>query len=204
MKKYIITMLILLSFFPLFIEAKSCDWAEISDKKNLAREINWSYEYYFSDNDVYFDITATNILEDLYIKDLKSGKTYNDKEMTIKKVLNNQKLSFEIYSKNCNELIASKEMSLPAYNKYYGSEYCKGISEFSYCRKWGVVSLSVTEEVLKAKTDEYRNSLKTIEVEPTKYETKVTGFYVFVGLTILFLLLVLNKIVRGKKEKDFI
>jgi len=197
-------LLILLSFSQFYIRAISCDWAEISAKKNLAREINWSYEYYFSNDDIYFDITATNILEDVYVKDVKNNKIYNNKEFTIKKVLNNQKLTFEIYSKECNELIMTKEMSLPAYNKYYASTYCEGINEFSYCRKWGVIGSSVNEEILKEKTIEYRNSLKNTEENITNYETNITGFYVFVVLTILVLLLIFNMIIYQKKEKDFI
>ena len=204
MRKYVLVTLILLSFFPFFITAKTCDWADISEEKNLAREINWSYEYYFSGGDIYFDITATNILEDLYVKDLKTQKVYSTKEFTIKKVLNNQKLTFEIYSKNCGELIATKEMSLPAYNKYYGTEYCQGISEFSYCRKWGIVSMVTNEEVLKNKTEEYRKDLETDDIEPQKYETNITGFYIFVALAILCLTLILNVIIYGGREKDFV
>ena len=52
MRKCIKYMLILLSLLPVSIAAKDCDWSEISDKKNLARNISWSYEYYLAKNEL--------------------------------------------------------------------------------------------------------------------------------------------------------
>ena len=204
MKKYKILIFILLSFCPYFISAKTCDLKEISDKKKLAREVAFSYEYYFVGNNIYYDVTISNILDDLYIKDIKTGKTYSKTEETIKKVSDNQRLTFEVYSKECNELIATKFLSLPAYNQYYNNPLCDGISEFQYCHKWGIVSSSITPEVLKKKVEEYRSSLKEDEIEVINHETKITGFYVFLVLTIFILLLTFKIIVYGKKEKDFI
>lgn len=204
MKKYRLLIFILLSFCPCLISAKTCDLKEISDKKKLAREISFSYEYYFVGNNIYYDVTIANVLDDLYVKDTKTGKTYSKKEEVIKNNINNQRLTFEVYSKECDELVATKFLSLPAYNPYYNDPLCEGISEFQYCHKWGIVSSSVTPEVLKAKTEEYRLSLKEKEPEVINYETNITGFYVFVALIILFLLLTFNMIVHDKREKDFI
>ena len=204
MKKYIKIMFILFSW-PIIINAKECDWSEISAKKNLARNINWIYEYYLKNNSMYFDITATNIYEDLYIKDTSNGKTYNSKEITLRAIPDNKKISFEIYSRTCNEIISTKDIVLPAYNRYYGTSYCEGISEFSLCRKWGILSSSTTEEVLKKQTDEYRKLLSApIEIEQKQYETNITGFYIFVSLIIFVLLMFLVSIFHSKREKDFI
>ncbi len=205
MKRHIMFMLIIMSFLPSLVLAKECDWSEISAKKNLARSINWTYEYYLEDNVMYFDVTAVNIYEDLYVKDLSTDKIYSNNEFTLKKLTDNQKISFEIYSKDCNKLIATKDMSLPAYNSYYGTDYCDGISEFSSCRKWGILSSSITEDVLKKQTDDYRASLLNQKnVEPIKYETNITGFYVFIVLAIIALMMLLIFILHDKREKDFI
>ena len=68
MKKYIKIMLILLSFLPSFALAKECNWSEKSVKKSLANNISWSYEYYLKNNKMYFDITVSNVYEDLYLQ----------------------------------------------------------------------------------------------------------------------------------------
>ena len=205
MRKYIKIMFAILSFCPFFISAKECDWAAISDKKSLVKNIDWSYEYYLIKDKMYFDITATNVYEDLYVVDKNSGKKYTQSEFKIEKVADNQKLKFEIYSKNCNnEVVGTKEISLPSYNKYYGTEYCKDISEFTYCKKWQTLSSSITESVLKKQTTEYRNSLKESSVEVITYKTNSANFYIFTGLAMLLLIMLLIFIVRERHEKDFI
>lgn len=204
MKKYVKIILLLLSFLPSSILADSCDWAEISAKKNLARNISWSYEYYVKNNKMYFDITVSNVYEDLYVVDNSSKKTYSKTEFIIKELSDNQKLSFDIYSKKCGEVVATKEISLPTYNKYYTSEYCKGISEFSYCKKWQTLSSTITEEVLKKQTDEYRKGLEEKQVKVIEYGATSSNFYVIVGLILLALVIFLVLIFRKKREKDFI
>ena len=204
MKKCVRFMLFLLSLVPLLATAKECDWSEISAKKNLAKEISWSYEYYLDNNNMYFDVTATNVFEDLYVVDETTGNRYTKGEFIIKKLSDNQKLVFDIYSKDCEEQIATKDISLPAYNKYYGTEYCKGISEYTYCKKWQTLSSSITEEVLKNKTNEYRKSLEEDSTEIIRYGTNSPSFYIFSGIVIFALILLLIFIIRGRREKDFI
>ena len=63
----------------------------------------------------------------------------------------------------------------------------------------------MTEKMVKQQTDEYREKLaKPVVIEPIKYETDITGFYVFIALIIIALTLLLVFIIRGKREKDFI
>ena len=204
MKKCVMIILVVLSFLPVFIKAKECDWGEISAKKNLARNIDWSYEYYLENNKMYFDITISNVYEDLYIVDTTTSKKYAKSEFTINKIADNQKLKFEIYSSECDEQVATKDISLPAYNKYYGTEYCEGIKEFSSCKKWQILNSSVTEDVIKQKTNEYRENLNKTSTKVIEYETNSSNFYVFVGLVLLALTLLLIFIIRGRREKDFI
>ncbi len=197
-------MLILLSFLPSFVFAKECDWAEISAEKNLARNISWSYEYYLKNNQMYFDITVSNVYGNLYIIDTSTGKKYEKTEFTIKGIKDNSKISFDIYSKKCEVSVGSKDISLPTYNKYHGTEYCKGISEFSACKKWQTLSSTITEEVLKKQTSEYREELANPKVDVVEYENATSNFYVIIGLILLALIVLLIFIIRGKREKDFI
>lgn len=204
MRKCMKYMLVLLSLLPVSIAAKDCDWSEISDKKNLARNISWSYEYYLVKNEMRFNLLVTNVYDDLYIIDTNTSQKYSKSEFTISNLADNQKLSFTIYSKECDTDIATKDIALPKYNKYHGTKYCEGISEFSSCRKWQTLSASITEDVLKKQTTEYRKSLEKPDVKVTEYEPNASHFYIFTGLTIFALVLLLIFIVREKHEKDFI
>jgi len=202
MRKSIIVILVILSFCPFFVSAKECDLIEQNSKRSLANNIKWSYEYYLKNNKMYFDLTFNNVYGDLYLKD-SNNKTYNKSEFTIKGLSDNQKLSFEIYSKSCG-FISNKTISLPAYNTYYGTSYCEGIKEFRICQKWGVLG-SISEEKIKEETEEYRKSLsREIKEDPIEYKTDITGFYVIVGLIEVSLIMVLIFIFRKKREKDFI
>ena len=204
MKKGLKIIAIILSFLPIIVSAKECDWAEISNKKTLARNISWSYEYYIVKNKMYFDITVSNVYDDLYVIDLRTGKKYTKKEFVIEKLSDNQKLQFEIYSQECKEQVATKDIALPTYNKYYGTSYCEGISEFSSCKKWQTLSSSITEEVLKEQTNEYRESIANPKVEVIEYGNQESNFYIFIGLILFSLILLLIFTIRGKREKNFV
>lgn len=152
---------------------------------------------------MYFDITVTNVYDDLYVVDA-SGKEYSKSEFVIKGLEDNQKLSFEVHSKECDDIVATKDISLPAYNKYYSTEYCKGISEYSICNKWKTLSPSDTDEKVKAETDKYRKTLEEPQIAATEYKPNTINFYICIVLVLLALGILLNFIVRERHEKDFI
>lgn len=204
MKRKLIVILSLLSFFPVIVFAKECSDSLISTKKNLASNISWVYEYYLQGNKMFYNVIVSNVFDDLYVKNLKDNKKYTGNEFTIRNLSDNQKLTFQVFSKACNTLVLTKEIELPKYNTFYGTKYCEGISEFSYCGKWSNLGDSVDLNILKKETEKYRESLKPKEVEFTKYETDITGFYVFISLILISLFLVLFFMHAGKKKKDFI
>ena len=152
---------------------------------------------------MYFDIIVTNVFEDLYIKNTQNGKNYSKKEFVLEKLSDNQKLTFEIYSKKCNTIISNKEIYLPKYNTFYGTDYCKGISEFSYCGKWNDLGNSITLDKLKEETDKYRKSLNDEVTNTFTYETNITGFYNFIILILVSLSLLLVFLRVGKIFFDF-
>lgn len=204
MKKKLLVILALLSFFPFIVNAKSCSDTQINDKKTLASKIDWAYEYYLKNNKMYFDVIVTNVFEDLYIINVQNGKKYNNSEFVIQKLSDDQKMTFEIYSKNCNSLVSIKELYLPKYNTFYGTKYCEGISEFSYCGKWSNLGNSIDANTLKEETDKYRQSLIPSTTETVMYETNITGFYIFISLILISLSLLLIVLKVGRIKKNFI
>ena len=59
--------LLLIIMLPIKIYAKECTDGELASLKKLAANITYSYEYYFKDNELYYDITIANLYEDTAI-----------------------------------------------------------------------------------------------------------------------------------------
>lgn len=196
--------LLLIIMLPIKIYAKECTDGELASLKKLAANITYSYEYYFKDNEIYYDITIANLYEDIYVVDLATKDKYKAVENIIRGKKSGQALKFEVYSKTCNELLTTKIVQLPKYNKYYGSEHCKDVPEFKYCSKWG--NYDLTEKEFIEKVEEYKRKIGNlvIDEEPIIYETEIPGFYVFISLILLILIMLLISIHRKKREKDII
>ena len=202
--KRIKILLILIVLLPVKLMAQECTDKQLVNLKKIASNINYSYEYYLDSNNMYFDITIANVYENIYILDTQTNKKYTAKEFTIKRKKDAQTVKFEVYSKTCNTLLTTKTILLPAYNKYYGSSYCEGISEYKYCSKWN--KYNFTEEEFAKLTSEYKKEVSnpTTKDEVITYKTEIRGFYVFIFLTLLILIMVLIATFKKKREKDII
>ena len=202
--KRIKILLILIVLLPVKLMAQECTDKQLVNLKKIASNINYSYEYYLDSNNMYFDITIANVYDDIYILDVQTNKKYTAKEFVIKRKNDAQTIKFEVYSKSCNALLTTKTMLLPAYNKYYGSSYCEGISEYKYCSKWN--KYNFTEEQFEKLTSEYKKEVlnPTIKEEVINYKTEIRGVYVFIFLTLLILIMILIAIFKKKHEKDII
>jgi len=202
--KRIKILLMLIVLLPVKLMAQECTDKQLADLKKIASNINYSYEYYLDSNNMYFDITIANVYNNIYILDTQTNKKYTTQEFTIKRKKDAQTLKFEIYSKTCNTLLTTKTIVLPAYNKYYGSSYCEGISEYKYCSKWNKYNL--TEKEFEKLIAEYKKEIlnPTIEEKNITYKTEIRGFYVFIILILLILIMLLIAIFRKKREKDII
>lgn len=198
-----IIIILLLLVLPVSTHAKECTNKEITDLKRVASNINYSYEYYLNNNEMFFDITITNIYNNIYVIDTENNKSYSNSEVKISKKESGQTLKFNVYSKTCNELLSSKTILLPAYNKFYERIECEDISEFKYCSKWG--NYKITDKEFLTKVDEYKQQhFASVDEDVIVYKTEIAGFYVFVGLSLFILLIILIFIIRGKKAKDII
>ena len=203
MKKYRIILLIFICL-PFIVKARECTAKEINDLRKLNSYVNFSYEYYFIDDDIYFDITYTNLNSDLYMIDSSTNIKYTLKESTIKKYKNGQTIKFVFYSKTCNnEYIGERSVSLKKYNKYYKSEYCKDILEYEYCTKWMNNNIPVAE--FKKMTDDYRTKIsKPVTEEVDNYKTDIQGFYLFITIIEFILFVTFISIFKQKRAKDII
>lgn len=170
MKKYFYYLVFIAILFlnPLIINAE-CTYSEKVRLQKIAGNINFSYDFEekIADgkvNGIEFFITIANIHPDVYIKDtLKNVNYYYNANSPI--IRNGDYISgiatvFKVYSnvENCkNELIYTKYVNLPYYNRYYADDACKGIENYELCQRWQSTTLTYSQFIKKV--NEYKESI---------------------------------------------
>ncbi len=151
-KKIVFKLLIgfLCFFIVTKVDAATCSTNELNTLKQLATNINFSYDLYSEeetpDHRYYFNIKVTNFTDKFYIKDSNgfefqyvSGLNQNG-ERILRQVMENTKMKFTIYtsiSTSCPDTqILTKEVETPYFNHYSLREECIGIEGFSLCQRY--------------------------------------------------------------------
>lgn len=177
MVAYKLWFVLLFMIAPSMVFARSktkCDYTLLSNLKNFTSNVDITYTYHIENDDAYFDITLTNIRDNIYFVDNTNNKTYyyTDTLNGIITIPNYKsgKVSFSFYSNHnecLNEKLAIKYVNLPLYNKYYNYPECEGVTNLKACEKWSGYSASIEEfrdEVTKYKEKkEDNNTVKNIE-----------------------------------------
>lgn len=139
--KKIFIFIVCLFVFPIVTNAASaCNSLTMSNISSLANNVNVVYEVDTSSKTPIFTITLSNLTSDMIVFDKNLGKTYKGFANTGSEISIKTKTSgsydFAIYSKQCKEQVATKSVSLPTYNIYYGDKLCNGLDECDVCQKW--------------------------------------------------------------------
>lgn len=184
-----ITLIIILLLIPNMVSARSktsCDYTLLANLKNLASNVDITYTYKIVNDEVYFDVTLTNIQSDMYFIDSKDNKTYyytdtNNGVITINDYPSG-KITYTFYSNNnecLNEKLSTKYVNLPSYNKFYNYPECNNINNYIACRKWTQYTDSYEE--FKKDIDNYLSKQKQETTEEVIVEetwfNKLVKFY---------------------------
>lgn len=142
MKKYYfkIVFLMVLCAIPLTAKAE-CSYGEKVRLQKLAGNVNFAYRYKDTAYSVVFEMTVSNLTNEIYMVDRLTGKSYysNNKDFKISNYQSGSLIRYDFYAKDssCTEdVLFSNYVTLPTYNPYYGSELCEKIEEFKLCQKW--------------------------------------------------------------------
>lgn len=214
--KYITLALILSS--PFAVKAK-CDYKEMSDLRKIASNIQFSYNYYYKstsgiDSEVRFKITIANLNPKVFIRDVDKIENYyykNSNELIKNDYAPGGSYKFELYtnSDNCRgELLFTRYVALPTYNRFSEDEICNDATEFYLCNKWQKVNISYDE--FKNKVNEYKESSKVVIEKPKEEPTlkdKILSFifeyYYYILLVIIALTSSLLIALIKRENKDF-
>jgi len=185
----VVYILILFLLTPNIVIARGkskCDYTLLSNLKNMASNINITYTYHIDGNKAYFDITLTNIKEDIYFIDNNTNKTYyysdtSSGEVTINNY-NTNKVSYSFYSNNSecmNEKLTVKYVNLPSYNYYYNFPECEGVTNLKACEKWS--GYKGSEEEFRRVVDKYKknntNNQNNIILQDLTWFNKLVKIY---------------------------
>lgn len=205
MKKIIFILTLVFVFYTPSVFAK-CSYKEISRMKSLVSNINLIYDYKIVDNMAKFDITLTNITQDIYIYDFVNNKNYYYADTINGEIKISDYMvktgSFKFYSTNqsCYGLfLGLKYYTFPNYNIYYNDPLCDDISNFSLCQKW--IRMNYNYQEFKKIVNDYKNKTNNSEEEQivVEYEktllNKIVEFYVKYYYYILIFIIVICSII---------
>ena len=201
MKKKIFFILFMLLFYKTNIHALTyggCDFSDVARMKQVVTNVSITYDYKIVNNKAYFDVTISNLTNDIYIKDNYANKEYykfTNGELVIHNVSDGSiSLKFNSNKKECKGLLlGTKYEQFPIYNKYYNNDVCKDMEGFSQCEKW--VSKAYTLDEIKAAIKKYNDSLKENPEEPTKEIYKKTFFDKLIDFYVKYYLVFLISII---------
>ena len=188
MKKLILIILLLI---PFVVNAEEeCNKEKHKEYLSLADNITYDNQYIKSENR--FTITVYNLFGGMYAKYNETVyKVSSDNTITISKIPCGDKVTIDIYGNdNCSPVkrIMVKE---PYYNKYYGSEKCKGYEDILLMCHSQFTNIEVSESLIDKAIYNYKHDISqkvTKDDKPEEEETilsKVTVFLTNWGLKIL-------------------
>lgn len=225
MKKYYIFFLMVftLLLMPNVVSAEGvCDYKTMSDYRSLAGNVNITYSYRMEDDKPVFDVTISNLYDDMYVKDVSLNKKYDksnfdsNNDIVITGYIDDVQLKYQIYTRNVNcydQLLSTKYVTLPNYNEFSADAVCIGAEEYSLCQRWGAVSVDYDTFIAKVKA--YKERKKSAgEVIDFKHDKTllekifsfVGSYYVYlVSLIIIIILIIaaLKQIFLKKNQFDF-
>ena len=179
-----------------------------------AKNITVNYEYVEHDDDVDFTIKISNIPDKFIVYDAVNVVNHVNEgsEIVISNIRKNKTYKFGIYVDDflCKgKLLYTHYIQIPAYNKYYKDELCKGLEDYKLCYKW--LNTRMTYDEWKHEMLKYIDKLNQKEENKIKEEEKelfeqlfiiITNYY-FIIIPALILILILAKVIYNKKHDLF-
>jgi len=199
--KYLFVFLGSLFMFPLVSNA-ACSYERQAELSKIASNVQFSYTYDESDsNGVIMKIIVNNITNDIYVKN--SFDQILQAPEDIQRYPGADSYSFGIYSNDSNcrgELILTKYITLPTYNRYSSYQECEKNPEFEYCQIWvntTHLSKSDFEEELKSTLQSEESNDKNVLGNGLSTEKIIEilkqYYYIIIAIIILVVAIIINK-----------
>lgn len=126
--------LLILLAFPIFVDAE-CTYKEKYELNALSSYIDYTYDY--NESSQVFTVNLFNIDEKLELRYENKVYTPDGGKVTLDNVEPGSRLSFDVYStvqNECyNEYLRVVYVSIPYFNRFYGSVLCDGHEDLDIC-----------------------------------------------------------------------
>ncbi len=190
MKKKILTGLVLaILFIPYTVHASVfCDFSEKVRLKNLASNINKSYDYVELDDKAIFKITLSNVYKELFLKRINSKRETEQEyypnsgqdmsEIILENYESGKSYTFEVYTTHfgCEgDVIETIYVTLPTYNPFYKLPVCQGLENYDMCTKW--YNHGLTKEKFIEVVQGYRSQKEEEEQKEEEHSSYFLEFY---------------------------
>lgn len=167
-----------------------CTSSTLSKMRSKAYSVKFNYELVYDENaGYYFQIYINNLTEELEVEYGGLTYSYNPDKSVITMVPmfdGGATYEFKIYAAYgypcVGELLYTKNLKVPKYNRYSEYEECIEYEEFPLCNKWYQGDIP-NQEYFYQKLEEYKKSLvvetpPVIEEEDPTVIEKILAFYV--------------------------
>lgn len=187
-KYWLLILLLFVAILPAPIQGIFCSNLDKANQRALATNLNISYQENIRNNSANFDITITNITENLIVRDALNNRDYryghdrnNPSEITIFGFSDGGSYKFEIYTdlEHCeDDLLHVIYATVPKYNPYYNDELCDGIENYRMCQRW--VNFDISYQEFVENVNQYKKSLVIDEEEEpiTEVETSIIDYLI--------------------------
>lgn len=197
MRKYYLKIVFFVVLFTIPLSVKAdCSYKDKVRLQKMAGNVSFGYRYNETKYSVIFEITVSNLTNEIYMIDRSTGRYYyaNNEDFTLNNYQPGETIRFDFYARDASctkEKLFTNYVTLPAYNPYYTSDVCKGIEDFELCQKW--LKHNMTYKEFYDGVTKYLN-VQEIKQEPVKSKEEFdwegviefwANYYLYILLTII-------------------
>ena len=217
MKRIKYLLLLFLLLLTMNVNAKNeslCEQTEFKRVRELAKKVEFDYEYELVDGKAVFTINAMNLNKELkvqiidneYSDDNREFKNAGNNRGSLKNFKEGERVVVTITAFVPNwcsgEKVYTKVVKLPYYNYYYDEEKCKGYEEYRYCKQ--LIDSNITQEKFEKGLESFI-AKKNKENEKPQEEEDNKLSYIIIGAVSLVVaigaaVLIIHNVKRIKEK----
>ena len=211
--KYLLLGVIVLFTFNVKAADDDCEKAEFNRLKELAKKIEFDYDYKLVDGKAVFSINAVNLNDELKVIDDYDKNPYNNiyKEF---KYNNTHKATVDDYEPGKSVTITikgyvpnfcsgkevlKKIIKLPYYNYYYNEEKCKGNEDFKYCKV--LIDSNISEKEFNRQFELFLKNKEEQQGGSTIAQDNGNKIYIIIGAGVLLVVIMVVIVSRISKKR---
>ena len=193
---------------------ESCAKDELNRLKELAKKVEFDYDYKMVDGIAKFSIKAVNlnrdlkvlIIEDYFMDKYKEFKDNNAHTATLDNFASGEKVVITIKGfvpNRCSgKTVLTKTVKLPYYNYFYDADKCLGNEDFKYCKI--LIDTNINQTQFDQQFNAYLEAKANVpqEVVPQKTNWKLIIIIGSIIVVLAILVAIVSFIVKRRKKNS--